>query len=188
MKSAAPEVGSVGERLAKIRGPLSQPAQADKLGVHKNTYARWERDEAGISAEGMSALVRAGWNANWILTGQGPERFDALPEHERDNLLVALHLEGWEAAETRIAERIRMFSVGAAAGRAEFLQGSFRTSVRILREVLDLADVYITPEQHGEASVLLVGLLEKGLSEVEVRAFARQTVATITGKQLPNGL
>lgn len=78
MTSAAPEyVGTVGKRLSWIRVGKSQPARAAELGVHTNTYARWERDEAAISAEGLAALIRDGWNANWLLTGEGPERLDA---------------------------------------------------------------------------------------------------------------
>lgn len=77
MKSAAPEkVSGVGLRLAQIRTGTSQPDRAEQLGVHKNTYARWERGETSISAEGLEALMREGWNANWILTGEGPQRLE----------------------------------------------------------------------------------------------------------------
>lgn len=48
------------------------------MGVYKNTYSRWERGEREPSASDIGALVLAGWNANWILTGAGPERLDAL--------------------------------------------------------------------------------------------------------------
>lgn len=48
------------------------------MGVYKNTYSRWERGEREPSASDVALLVREGWNANWLLTGEGPERLDAL--------------------------------------------------------------------------------------------------------------
>jgi transcriptional regulator with XRE-family HTH domain len=68
----------IGVRLTKVRGKISQGAMAEQLGVHKNTYARWERGEAEIGANALQCLVEDGWNANWLLTGDGPERLDSL--------------------------------------------------------------------------------------------------------------
>lgn len=70
----------IGARLVRIRGTRSQAAMAGELGVHKNTYARWERDEAEIGATALQALVQAGWNANWVLTGEGTERLETLQD------------------------------------------------------------------------------------------------------------
>lgn len=78
MKSAAQEyVETLGKRLSWIRVGKSQAERATELGVHTNTYARWERGEASISAEGLIALMADGWSANWLLTGEGPEKLDA---------------------------------------------------------------------------------------------------------------
>jgi len=77
LESAKPEWVSVGVRLAHIRGDHAQSLMANLLGVHKNTYARWERGEREIGADGLRRLVDMGWNANWLLTGIGPERGDA---------------------------------------------------------------------------------------------------------------
>lgn len=46
------------------------------MGVTGRTYANYERDERVPDAEALAALVKEGWNANWILTGEGPERLD----------------------------------------------------------------------------------------------------------------
>jgi hypothetical protein len=46
--------------------------------VHRNSLRNWESGERDISAECLVALHRVGYNTNWVLTGQGPERLDAL--------------------------------------------------------------------------------------------------------------
>lgn len=66
-----------GQRLIHVRGQESQSDFASKIGAHKNTYGSWERGRTDIAAASLAALVGLGWNANWLLTGQGPERLDA---------------------------------------------------------------------------------------------------------------
>jgi len=68
----------IGSRLQHIRGARSQEAMAKELAVHKNTYSRWERDEREPGTTELALLVEAGWNVNWLLTGEGPERLDVL--------------------------------------------------------------------------------------------------------------
>lgn len=65
-------------RLVHVRGNEAQASFASKIGAHKNTYGHWERGRTDVSAEALAALVGLGWNANWILTGEGPERLDGL--------------------------------------------------------------------------------------------------------------
>lgn len=65
---------NLSERLTIIRGQMSQATFAPILGVHKNTVGIYERAESEIGAESVANLVKLGWNANWILTGDGPER------------------------------------------------------------------------------------------------------------------
>lgn len=75
-ESAAQHLVSMGGRLTEARGPASQPRRAEAFGVHKNTYARWERGDAEMPASALAVLVAEGWNANWVLTGDGPERLE----------------------------------------------------------------------------------------------------------------
>lgn len=70
-ESAKPEWVSIGMRLMAMRTGTNQETQAARLGVHKNTYARWERGEREIGADGLKRLVELGFDANWILTGEG---------------------------------------------------------------------------------------------------------------------
>ncbi|MCC5811171.1 MAG: helix-turn-helix transcriptional regulator [Ectothiorhodospiraceae bacterium] len=62
----------IGGRIAQIRGSRSQAAFAKDLGVHKNTLGGYERGERKPDAEFLSALMRAGYSANWVITGEGP--------------------------------------------------------------------------------------------------------------------
>lgn len=66
----------LGERLRQIRTSTSrnQVQMAELLGVAQRTYAGYERGESEIGAEPLARLVSAGWNANWLLTGEGSER------------------------------------------------------------------------------------------------------------------
>ena len=77
---AKPEWEAVGRRIASIRGQTKQPDRAVQLGVSKTTYGRWERGVREIGTDGMAALVKEGWNVNWILTGDGPERLNTLQD------------------------------------------------------------------------------------------------------------
>lgn len=67
-----------GARLRKIRSSRTQPEMAGLLGVSGRTYAGYERGESEMGVTGLAALVGEGWNANWLLTGSGPERLDQL--------------------------------------------------------------------------------------------------------------
>ncbi len=62
----------IGCRLVQIRGQKSQAAFAQELGVHKNTLGGYERGERKPDSDSLVRLMEAGYNANWILTGQGP--------------------------------------------------------------------------------------------------------------------
>lgn len=48
------------------------------MGVAHRTYASYERNERTPDATALAPLVAEGWNANWILTGEGPERLEQL--------------------------------------------------------------------------------------------------------------
>lgn len=69
----------IGDRLKHIRSSSrSQPEMATLLGVSGRTYGHWERGERTPDAHALIVLALDGWNANWLLTGEGPERLEAL--------------------------------------------------------------------------------------------------------------
>ena len=67
-------------RLAHTRGGVKQADFAARLGVHLNTYSRWERGERAPDAYALAVLAAEGWNINWLLTGEGSERLSALKQ------------------------------------------------------------------------------------------------------------
>lgn len=73
-ESANPEWEPIGRRLVSIRGSRTQPEMAALLGVAKTTYGRLERGVRELGADVLTRLQGEGWNANWVLTGAGPER------------------------------------------------------------------------------------------------------------------
>ncbi len=151
-ESAKSEWAQIGARLVSVRAKMTQADMAYALGVSKTTYSRWERGVREIGADGLGALVRGGWNANWLLTGLGDERLDSgtIPRQNND---------------------LRQSQVVS--------QSSVKIAAQLLQEALDDADAVLAPAQYGEALVLLAQLLEKGLPEADVRPFARQTVGMI---------
>ncbi len=71
----------IGARLAESRGPLSQKAHAEALGVALRSYQGYERGEAEPSLQVLRGLVAQGWSAHWLLTGEGPERLNSEVGH-----------------------------------------------------------------------------------------------------------
>ena len=67
----------IGARLIHVRGNQSQSSFAKSIGLHKNTLGNYERGDREIGGSALAALVALGWDANWLLTGQGQPRQDA---------------------------------------------------------------------------------------------------------------
>lgn len=67
-------VHSIGSRLKVWRESVSlkQADAASSIGMSGSTYQNYERDVRAPNTEGWEAFVRAGINANWLLTGEGP--------------------------------------------------------------------------------------------------------------------
>ena len=90
----------VGMRLAHTRGSATQGDYATHLGVHVNTYSRWERGERGPDSHAMTLMAIDGWNITWLLTGEGPERwkdletsaFSASHDLSEEHLSIAMQL------------------------------------------------------------------------------------------------
>lgn len=64
---------TIGEKLKQWRAEsgLGQKEAASLLGVKPSSYQKYEMDISAPGAEAMEAFVRAGINANWLLTGEG---------------------------------------------------------------------------------------------------------------------
>lgn len=65
---------TIGQRIAHIRGDKSQAAFATEIGVHKNSIGNYERGERTPDADFLASLMKAGYSANWVVSGVGPMR------------------------------------------------------------------------------------------------------------------
>lgn len=90
------------ERLVQIRGGRSQVEFAKDVGLHKNTVARYEAGEREPDGDYLKRLMALGYNANWILTGDGPQRLEGalqsqsqVPRLDPDTITAALKLLSW---------------------------------------------------------------------------------------------
>ena len=75
MKSAA---NTIGDRLKLIRGKESQKSYAMRINVGLSTYQNYERSDRDPDQRTLRAAFADGWNLNWLLTGEGPERLEAI--------------------------------------------------------------------------------------------------------------
>ncbi len=76
IESPSDSGASVGARIKKIRGSKSQRAMASELRVALSGYQNYEHNERDIPSKILLRLHNLGWNPNWILTGEGPERLN----------------------------------------------------------------------------------------------------------------
>lgn len=88
---------SVTDRLKNIRGQLgkSQKEMAALLGISYRTYENYEKGLNSPNWDVCESLVKLGFNANWLLTGEGEMRRGAgdrtaEPDHVGDvNKMIA---------------------------------------------------------------------------------------------------
>lgn len=117
-----------GQRIAKLRGNLSQAGFAQRLGVSRSSVEGWE---AGRRLPDGSSLLRMreafGADINVILTGQAGGVAPALRPDE-DELLAH-----YRAAHSDARERIRQIAATAANSpkRGETKDKKIRTRVHI---------------------------------------------------------
>lgn len=138
MRHDSPE--AIGARIEHIRASRSQRDFAAGLGIPLRTYQNYERGEREPDLRVYLATLRMGWNINWLLTGEGPERLEALSgkgfsgsqavrvdgETLRDSVeavdaaLAAMHIDasGAERAELYSAMYEYLASGDASPGQA----------------------------------------------------------------------
>lgn len=102
----------IGERIAKIRGRKSAAEFAESIGIHKNTLGRYERGETSVNGDFIQALVDLGYNANWILTGEGPQTLKQLKTERFDETALQ---QAVQVLETRLKLGNRVMTPEAKA-------------------------------------------------------------------------
>jgi len=143
----------IGKRLAQIRGRANHDAFSARLGVHKNTYGGYERGETEIGAGAIFRLVAEGWNANWLLTGEGPERIEQL---------------------LKVADES-----AANGGSQDLRERALRLAIEMIDQALATARKELSVPQRAEAYVLLADLImdEEDLPNAKVVQLAIKSVA-----------
>ncbi|MCP3048365.1 helix-turn-helix domain-containing protein [Xanthomonas euvesicatoria pv. allii] len=142
------DLKAIGERLALIRGQRSQAEFAPVVGIHKNTLGTYERGERELGASALMGYARLGWNINWVLMGDGPDRLETL----QDN--------GFAADET----------ADAAPSQPPRLE-SLTLAIQLAEEALDGGR--LEPADYAQLVSLIHDALVNGLPSAQVLAFAR---------------
>lgn len=70
------------ERLRLIRDNRSQRQVSEDVGLSQNTWSRYENEGRLPEWETLQILVDKGWNAHWLLKGEGPARGATGPNGE----------------------------------------------------------------------------------------------------------
>ena len=182
---------SVGARIKQIRAHKSQATMADELGMSLRTFQNYERDEREISSEALVRLNKLGWNPNWILTGEGPERLadSDIAFNDKVGLLKlitdkVLLVPGLTKDERRRARDVA-FGVfdNAPDVIKEGLQGpdslqsqalipeKLTLAVQLAQEALD--GNVLDPPDYAELLGLIYHALVNGLESAQVLAFAK---------------
>jgi len=91
-------IGSIGGRLAFIRGSTSQRIYAEQIGIPLKTYQTYEQGKRDPDLRTLASLHERGWNLNWVLMGEGEKRLDAQKKKPSgsasinlEHMLTAIH-------------------------------------------------------------------------------------------------
>ncbi len=68
------------ERLAHVCSTMTNAQAADFLGVSARSVTNYVNGVRPPDAGTLARVARAGWNINWLLTGEGAERADQVAE------------------------------------------------------------------------------------------------------------
>lgn len=93
---------SLSDRFRALREKwcLSQADMANRVGVTRNSWQRYEKGELP-NGETLLQLAELGGNVQWLLTGRGPMVVDAAPAaaggNDRDTIAVLSYLQAENA-------------------------------------------------------------------------------------------
>jgi transcriptional regulator with XRE-family HTH domain len=108
---------TIGDRIRRVRGALSQDEFAAQLGISKSAVGKYERGERQPDSDALRSLrdVR-GVDINWLLTGEGVAPGEAMRSAaEIDARLVGLALEQVSAAYKECGYTVSLRDQGAKA-------------------------------------------------------------------------
>jgi len=111
----------VGRRLVQLRKALglSQAQLAERLGVHWQTILRIETGQRKVNAEVLAGLCGMGYDATWLLTGQGDMLLKDEAQVEEQRLLVEYWRTNYSLLETALKLAYRRLVDSAGESQAE---------------------------------------------------------------------
>lgn len=162
------------QRLIAARGSRSQDEMAKLLGVHKNTYARWERGERDPSVDAVVAFAREGWSPLWLLTGEGPQQLPGVvpPDAAADSALVVARADGdaYRRRDARIAEFARGARSQDEPPPGDLHEKAFRMAIAAVDAGLDGGRVELPPDVKAEVLIHAYRAVLAALGEDEAAA------------------
>lgn len=147
MRHDSPE--EIGARLAHIRAGESQDSHAADLGVPLRTYQTYEQGKREPDLRTLLGVVRKGWNANWLLTGEGPERLEAVA--------VAENPAGY----------------GSQLVSEEHLTLALSQVIEVLQD----KELPMPPAKQAELVMAVAELHAEGIPEAKILRFVRAAIA-----------
>lgn len=134
----------VWERLKAVRSlwGITQPEMASRMGVSLRAYQNYETNEREPKVGDVAGLVTEGVDLNWLLTGDGQMRRDALPVAAPpiDYELLSQVIEGVELLLTKLRKTL---APDKKAKVITMLYRSFsadhRVNIDVIREMIELA-------------------------------------------------
>lgn len=158
-------------RIRHIRGARSQESFAGQLQIGVSSLRNYEAGLRLPPAEVFTQLANQGWNANWLLTGEGPERFDALAPQEQDALTIALRLPGWEEADKRRDMQIKALGAGIRLASPSQVVSAEDLSIalELIDERLRQLDVWLPRRDYAELLLIILEMRRENLAFSRIR-------------------
>lgn len=119
------------------------------MGVSPRTYSYYEQGERLPDAAALATLVVEGWNGNWLLTGGGPERLEALG--------VAENVAGY----------------GSQLVSEEHLTLALSQVIEVLQD----KELPMPPAKQAELVMAVAELHAEGVPEAKILRFVRAAIA-----------
>jgi transcriptional regulator with XRE-family HTH domain len=131
---------------------------AEAMGVSPRTYAYYEQGDRVPDAESLARLVEQGWSANWLLTGEGPERLN-------------------QVAQPR-----------AAYGSQPVSPADLSIALQLANAKIEADNKAPTPDQYAAFVASILEAVQKGLPDAEVLDFSTgQRIPRATEDQADDG-
>jgi transcriptional regulator with XRE-family HTH domain len=114
---------SIGGRLRSARAALekTQEEVSAAAGIPLATYKKYEGDDRRPGAEAIEGFIRAGINANWLLTGDGPVLLEELQHQAHELEEARARLDQAQAERDALQARVAEIEARLQATRPEGL-------------------------------------------------------------------